>query len=775
VIAMSASWRGEVSPPRYVASPDHLELHDVFRILRRRKRVIVLTVLLLTCLSAVLAYYLPRLYTASAKLLIEPHGTNVVDSAAVVDELPLQDQGMIETQIEFLTSRSFLSRVVEKLSLADDVEFNPFLIPTHAGTAAEESQTVQSEGLGAPPPRSLIEQMQTYAERGLTAFAKWELPAGVGVWASPAQPPLAAPEDVQEAVVDELLKRVSVEQPKNAYVIDIGATSEQPEKAAEIANAVASLYVSEQLQRKQSETSRAAQWLKVRVKELRKELIKAEQKVAQYRKEQELIEDGGSSPVMAQLSQLNTHLTLVQTERAEAEARLARAQALLAKGEGVAEFLTSPLLGSLRGEEATLARRRAELAAIYGERHPQMLNLEAEFRELRQRMTEEARRIIGDLANEVEVARTREEQLGARIDALGQQISERGRATVQLKGLEHDAEATQNLYTTLLKRLKEVEEQQEIIEADSRVISPAIPPLRPSFPQPWMMIGAGFAGSLMLSAILAFIAESLDKGVRDRDRIERLTGLRTLAFVPKVSGQTKKRPLHHQLLQHPRSAFSAAVRSVQMDLMLYHGQELRVVLVTSSLPEEGKTSLVLTLGAAAATAGYRTAMLDLDLHHPSLRGAIRQPSEGPGLSEFLSGEHSIDDIIYTDSQIPNLHAITVGRSPHDPTRLLASPRLPILIEQLRARFDFVVLDTPPVLAVKDVQILTRLADATILVVRWQTTKEDAVRASTRMLADKDANLAGAVLNQVNLKRHAKAVYGDPVQYEKQLRRYYCDS
>jgi polysaccharide biosynthesis transport protein len=734
VIAMSASWRGEVSPPRYVASPDHLELHDVFRILRRRKRVIVLTVLLLTCLSAVLAYYLPRLYTASAKLLIEPHGTNVVDSAAVVDELPLQDQGMIETQIEFLTSRSFLSRVVEKLSLADDVEFNPFLIPTHAGTAAEESQTVQSEGLGAPPPRSLIEQMQTYAERGLTAFAKWELPAGVGVWASPAQPPLAAPEDVQEAVVDELLKRVSVEQPKNAYVIDIGATSEQPEKAAEIANAVASLYVSEQLQRKQSETSRAAQWLKVRVKELRKELIKAEQKVAQYRKEQELIEDGGSSPVMAQLSQLNTHLTLVQTERAEAEARLGRAQALLAKGEGVAEF-----------------------------------------RELRQRMTEESRRIIGDLANEVEVARTREEQLGARIDDLGQQMSERGRATVQLKGLEHDAEATQNLYTTLLKRLKEVEEQQEIIEADSRVISPAIPPLRPSFPQPWMMIGAGFAGSLMLSAILAFIAESLDKGVRDRERIERLTGLRTLAFVPKVSGQTKKRPLHHQLLQHPRSAFSAAVRSVQMDLMLYHGQELRVVLVTSSLPEEGKTSLVLTLGAAAATAGYRTAMLDLDLHHPSLRGAIRQPSEGPGLSEFLSGEHSIDDIIYTDSQIPNLHAITVGRSPHDPTRLLASPRLPILIEQLRARFDFVVLDTPPVLAVKDVQILTRLADATILVVRWQTTKEDAVRASTRMLADKDANLAGAVLNQVNLKRHAKAVYGDPVQYEKQLRRYYCDS
>jgi succinoglycan biosynthesis transport protein ExoP len=734
VIAMSASWRGEVSPPRYVASPDHLELHDVFRILRRRKRVIVLTVLLLTCLSAVLAYYLPRLYTASAKLLIEPHGTNVVDSAAVVDELPLQDQGMIETQIEFLTSRSFLSRVVEKLSLADDVEFNPFLIPTHAGTAAEESQTVQSEGLGAPPPRSLIEQMQTYAERGLTAFAKWELPAGVGVWASPAQPPLAAPEDVQEAVVDELLKRVSVEQPKNAYVIDIGATSEQPEKAAEIANAVASLYVSEQLQRKQSETSRAAQWLKVRVKELRKELIKAEQKVAQYRKEQELIEDGGNSPVMAQLSQLNTHLTLVQTERAEAEARLGRAQALLAKGEGVAEF-----------------------------------------RELRQRMTEESRRIIGDLANEVEVARTREEQLGARIDDLGQQMSERGRATVQLKGLERDAEATQNLYTTLLKRLKEVEEQQEIIEADSRFISPAIPPLRPSFPQPWMMIGAGFAGSLMLSAILAFIAESLDKGVRDRERIERLTGLRTLAFVPKVSGQTKKRPLHHQLLQHPRSAFSAAVRSVQMDLMLYHGQELRVVLVTSSLPEEGKTSLVLMLGAAAATAGYRTAMLDLDLHHPSLRGAIRQPSEGPGLSEFLSGEHSIDDIIYTDSQIPNLHAITVGRSPHDPTRLLASPRLPILIEQLRARFDFVVLDTPPVLAVKDVQILTRLADATILVVRWQTTKEDAVRASTRMLADKDANLAGAVLNQVNLKRHAKAVYGDPVQYEKQLRRYYCDS
>jgi capsular exopolysaccharide synthesis family protein len=758
------------------ANTEHLDLHDVVRILRRRKRTICVTVLLLTLLAIALAAALPKRYTAAVEILIEPPEKKVVETSGVVEEVAPQDQGMIDTEVKFLTSRSFVHQAAERMALANDPEFNPSA--TIAGTSETTEQVAEQEPRGWLD-RWLPRPLRGFAERGVAWLNRWlPLPRFV-VRAKEVEPPSANPQDTQaaqERVVDILLKNIAVEQAENAYVIRISATSRSPDKAAEIANTMADLYVFDLLKGKQTKSARVVDWLKGRLEELRKQLIEADQAVATYKKENHLIDSGGRTPSLSQLNQLTTQMALAQAERAEAEARLAQLRGLMSGGiSGVAGVLTSPLLASLRAEEATLARRRAELAGVYGERHPQMLNLQAEFQELRQRMEGEAQRIMQDLTNELTVARAREGQLRDRIEDLSLQVSAQDEAGVELKELERNAEATRTLYTAFLSRLKEIEEQHEIIEAGARVISTASPPREPSFPRPKMAVGAGFAGSLMLAAIVAFVVESLDRGMRDSERIERMFGLRTLAFEPKLEKRRKDQPVHHQLLRQPRSAFSGAIRSVQMDLMLSHlDQQLRVVIVTSSLPGEGKTTLALSLAAAAATAGYRAAMLDLDLHCPGLRKAMHQPLEAPGVIDYLAGEDDIDAITYIDPKLPKLHAITVGRSPHDPTQAAASPRLANLVREMRKRYDFIVLDAPPVLAVKDVQILTRLADATLFVIKWQATKEDAVRAALRMLGHQQATIAGAVLTQVDLKRHAKGLYGDSVQYIQKYNSYYSD-
>jgi polysaccharide biosynthesis transport protein len=773
VMHVNPAQRSDASWSPSQANTEHLDLHDILRVLRRRKRAVLLTVLLLTLLSAALVAVLPRSYTAAVEVLIEPPG-KVVQTTGVVEEVAPQDQGVIDTQVKFLTSRSFVQQAAERMSLANNPEFNPSAIMAKTSETTEHAAEQEPRGwldrwLPAGPLRD-------FAERGVAWLDRWlPLPRFV-VRANEVEPPSANPQEAQERVVDVLLENIAVEQAQNAYVIKISATSRSPEKAAEIANTMADLYLFDLLKGKQTKSARAVDWLRERLEQLRRQLIEADQAVATYKKENHLVDSGGRTPSVSQLNQLSTQMALALSERAEAEARLAQLRDLLSNGiSAVAGVLTSPLLASLRAEEATLARRRAELAAVYGERHPQMLNLQAEFQELRQRMEGEAQRIIQDLTNELTVARAREDQLRDRIEELSLQVSTQDEAAVDLKELERNAEATRTLYTSFLSRLKEIEEQHEIIEAGARVISTASPPREPSFPRPKMVVGAGFAGSLMLAAIVAFVVESLDKGMRDSERIERMFGLRTLAFEPKLEKRRKDQPVHHQLLRQPRSAFSAAIRSVQMDLMLSHlDRQLRVVIVTSSLPGEGKTTLALSLAAAAATAGYRAAMLDLDLHCPGLRKAMHQPLEEPGVIDYLAGEDDIDAITYIDPKLPKLHAITVERSPRDPTQAAASPRLATLVREMRRRYDFIVLDAPPVLAVKDVQILTRLADATLFVIKWQATKEDAVRAALRMLGHQQATIAGAVLTQVDHKRHAKGLYGDSVQYIQKYSSYYSD-
>jgi polysaccharide biosynthesis transport protein len=477
----------------------------------------------------------------------------------------------------------------------------------------------------------------------------------------------------------------------------------------------------------------------------------------------------------AQLAALNSELIRVQAELAEKRAKLGTLRALRSGKQGfesVPEVLASPVMANLRQQQTELLRQRAQESQEYGPRHPRILQLQADQRELEQKIRTEIQNIVGAFERDVAVTENRERMLRQSLAQTKGHVVQNNQAEVQLGQLEREAEANRALYTTFLERFKTLTEQQEVLEPGVEVISAAAVPSTRSFPQPNLIIAAGFTSSLVFATLLAFVAESLENGLRSGRQIEEALGLANLGIVPWVKGGFK---LHHYLAQKPRSAYAEAVRSLHIGMKFANlNRPPKIILVTSSLPNEGKTTLALSLGASTAAAGHKTVVVDLDLRHPSVRRELNQPVTAPGLIEFIAGEATLEQVTHIDELQPNLHVVTVRRNPSNPIDLIGSQRMSALMTQLRSRYKYVILDAPPVLGISDTRLAALLADAVLFVVRWGKTKAEVAQNAVNALRESHAPVAGAVLTQVDIERHAKRAYGDAVEYYGQYKQYYID-
>jgi polysaccharide biosynthesis transport protein len=779
----------------------HLGLRDFVAILQRRQVFILSTVIALTGLSTAAALILPPVYTAAAAIVLDHKETRMVETKSALEEEP-QDVITVDTQIHLIESRSFARSVIEQLALLEDREFNVALRSRGATASAEEPDDwarnavvskAEAKGAGQQPVannngpaspsqeavRSVLKLLGDAWRTGVVErlFAPTGAATLPDMQLLPATPTVSGPEQV-EHTVDLLLGRIEVERAGHGLVLIIEASSTNPKKAARIANAFAEHYVDLTLETKRSSAATTTQWLSARVDQLRQDVAEAEKAVTEYRREHRLVDDRREDPVIMQMSQLNTQLTVAQVERAAAEARLDEVTGLLAQGpEAAATMVTSPLLVNLRNDEADLLRQEAELATIYGDRHPQMMNIRAQAASVRKKIDDEVKRIVQDLTTEVAVARARETQLFAAVNDLGSQISVQNDAAIGLHELERQLEATRTLYNTFVGRLKTLSEQQDALKPSAQIVSTANVPTEPSFPQPKLMVAGGFVGSLTLSLMLAFLVESLDSRLRSVRRLQRLLEVPTLALMPKIERSARRRGLtpYTYMLQKPGSAFAEAARAVQTACLLSDvDRPPQLVLVTSSLPDEGKTTLALCLGAAAASNGRKAVVVDLDLHRSRLREAASQPRRALGLAEYLSGDCALDEIIHNDTRCQGLNTIAVSRRPPRPSSLLTSHRLQDLLQELRRRYSLVVLDTPPLLAVNDTRILARFADAVLFVVRWGKTKEDAAETAMEQLVTSNAAVIGSVFTQVDVRKHARGVYGGSLQHYSQYESYYAN-
>lgn len=730
--------RRSPGPGLTAREPDSAGFAETLRVLRRRWATIVsLVVIGLAAATLVSVQMTPR-YSAVATVLLDPRDTTVVEFENVVSNLP-SDEESVNSEILVIGSPLLTARVTRALNLASAPEFNPTLTLAGGLDAIGEAGELLGSGFEAP----LAEE--------------------------------AALRRLHSRVLAEVRDHLKVTRAGRSRAIDIRFTSADPDIAARFANALADTYLADQLHVKTQAAKSAQNYLQSRIDTLRSQVQAAEQAIEDFRINAGLVGTPAGTIAAQQLTGLSTQLVLARTKRAEAEARLRQARRLTDAGdiESAAEVLASPLIVDMRGREGEAERRIAELSDEYGERHPAMISARAELRDIRQRIAAEVAKIVISLENEVAVARVREGAIAGNVATLETTAANQGEAEVQVRSLEREAEAARSLFEQFLVRASETETQADIQRSDSRILARAEPPTEPAFPNPNVILPIAAGISLAIGIALAFLLEQFDSGYRSGEQVERDTGAPLLALSPTIPRRRRLRMTPEQyVLDRPTSAFAESLRSIDTGVRLSNvDRPPKSVLITSSTPKEGKTTLALALGRLTAQAGRNVILVDADLRRPRIAQALGLEGEF-GLTEVLAGEADLDAALQRDEP-SGLFVLSAGRHrvPNAPD-LLGSQQMRDTLRRLEETFDMVIVDSAPLLAVSDSRALARHVDAVVFIAKWADTRRQVVQTALRQLRDAGAKVSGVVLTAVNVRRHAHYSYGDSGYYYGDARRYF---
>ncbi len=708
---------------------EQIDLRAMAQLIWAKRAIVIGITMFFTIAAALILIQQTSLYTATAVLMLDTRKTNVVDLQSVVSGLSV-DAAITRSEIEVLKSRRLAYRVVESLKLDKDPEFNPTL-----------------DG-ATPSLKMMIKSLFVTGEDEEFAIAY---------------------------VVDNVLERLTIQNEVGSYALKLSFTSEDPIKAAKIANTWAEQYLTDQLEVKFDATERANLWLSKRLEELKEKVEQSDNAVVAMREKFNIIDSGGDTLAGRQLAEVNTQLILAQTARAQAEARLEQARDLIrarASYDSIAEVLASNLIQRLREQEATVVRQEAELASRYGDRHPSIINIRAEIRDLRIKIREEVDRIVTGLENEVQVARVREKSLQERLSDLEGRVTFLNRAQIQVAQLQREADANRTLYETFLARFKETFSQADIQQADARIIAYADIPMNPSYPRRTLITVIVFVASGLLGIFVVFLLEQLNNSFRTGQQVEKMTGLTTIGMVPKINTQGKA--VETYIRENITSAYCEALRSVQTTLDFIarqHAAPIKSLLVTSSVPEEGKSMFALSLATVAAAGGARVLLIDVDMRRPTLAKLLG--SEYPkGMTQYFSGQASINEIIQKDKEL-KLDYITTDNKTIIPQVAFGSPAMTGLLSYAHDAYDLVILDAPPLMAASDSVVLTNYVDHTLFCIRYESTSRKLVKNALKMLKVTTNLSISAVLTQVDVERHARYGYGDQGSYYGAYGDYYA--
>ena len=730
---------------------DQFDLRELLLMLRRRRAIILGCIIVITVLAVALVFWLKPKYTAETSLLLDSRKTNIIDLQAVMGGIQ-PEAAAIRSEVDVLRSRQLIARVIDKLGLSGNPEFNTSL-------RGEDDDVFAT--------------LSRWRKQGISWLGQ------VGLLPADKTPVLTPAELQQQTMmllIDKLLDHLVVGNDQRSYTIKMSYTDSNPALAARIVNAVADAYLVDQLEAKFEATKRANSWLSDRVAELRNQVNAAEQAVQTYREQNKLTvaDSKGTTISTQQLGELNSQLILASADRAQKEARMRQFQDSAKNGTidaNTPEVMASPLIAQLRTQETEVLRKEADLSAHFGDRHPAIINVRAELRDVRRQISQEINKIVGNLAQEVQVAKIREQSLQQNLADLQKRAGQSNDAAVKLHELEREAQANRTLYESFLARFKETAEQEDIQQADARVIASADVPIDPSFPNKKLFVALALLGSALIGVLAAILIERLDNGFRSAEQIEQLAGISGLGMVPMLPGRAALAPRPEDVvLKKPTSAFAESIRSLRTAILYSHvDKPPRALLVTSAVPEEGKSLLSVSLARSSAKAGQKVLLIDADLRRPKISKMLKAKNQAT-LAELFAGEKTAEEVINRDEE-SDLDFICGRAGMPNPQDLLSSQHMRDFVRSISQHYDLVILDSPPVLAASDALVLSRIVDATIFVVRWERTPRQVVLGALKQLQGVGGMVAGVVLSRVNVRKHAKFGYGDHGYYYGTYREY----
>jgi polysaccharide biosynthesis transport protein len=715
-----------------------------------RRQYPIMALILACSLALSLVYLLttPKLYTAHAMFLIDTTKMQVLQQQQqVIGELPL-DTAQVETQIEVLKSDGIGLSVVKDLKLTEDPEF----VGSGGGFLGAVFGLISS-----PFSSGASNSAATRSQESLTRQALGVFKGHRGV------------------------SRVA-----RTYVLDISYTSLSQNRAAEVANAIADAYLTDQLDAKYQASRRASKWLQDRIGELREQAMAADRAVLEFKEQKNIVDlgprNGSDGPLLAdqRVADVNAELIKAREDMAEAKARLDRIQDVMKEDvpdAAVTDSLNNSVINQLRTQYLEYDRRYNVYAARYGPSHLAVVALQTQMDQLRRSMADELGRIAESYKSNYEIAKLREESLAK---SLAQQISGaqlNNRERLGLDELQSRAKAYHTIHDSFLQRYMEVTQQQSLPITEARVISAAVPPGAASSPRTYRILLMACAMGLLLSFGAASARESLDRVFRTTKQVEQVLKTNCLAVLPVVKTSVSSAStsdgargsaaeasstarqfssnvsgLLRYVVDEPLSAFAEGFRAVKVAADISGSiKQNKVIGITSSLPHEGKSTVASNFAELLAHGGRKVILIDGDLRNPTLsRRLVSKPDVG--LLEVLGGKIGLREALYSDSQsgLAFLPAVIESRLAHS-SEILASEAFRQLVDGLRKVYDYIIIDFPPLAPVVDVRATTNLVDSYVFVIEWGRTRLNMVQRQLNSAPEIFDRLLGIILNKANVR------------------------
>lgn len=727
--------------PAEAYEADDRHLLDYLRVLYKRRWLAAAVFLVVALTAYIMAVTATPVYEATARLQIETNPPNVVNFEEVVlENRSAMRSEYYRTQYEILRSRALARATMDRLGLWDDPALN------RRGSAGFNPIGLVSSALTLP----------------LRLF--------------PAPPPptggtSTAENRAQSVAISRFLARLDVVPVRDSRIVDVTFGATVPALAADVANALAQAYIDQDMAFRNASSKDASEWLHQRIAEQREAVESSDLAVQRYRETHGAVSLDDRQNVIAQeLADLNAAATQAAAQRIAREARYREMQAVRGYPEALDRFpeiLGNAFIQQQKARLAELQRDEARLAEELGDLHPDLISVRSGMANAEARLRDEVTKVVDSVRTEFEVARNEERELRAALDRQTEAALALDRAGIEYGVLAREAESARRIYENLLRRADETNVTGELRTSAIRIVDAAEVPLRPSRPRRRRTMLFGIFGGAFLAVGLVFFVDYLDGRVKTPADVRTHLGQPCLGMLPKIalddSGRTRFR-----LGSPVPENFAAAIRAIRTSLFFSSAEEgCRTVVVTSAEPGDGKSVLSCNLALAIAQSGQRTLLIDADLRRPQQHDYWEQERE-PGLSDVMVGQAEVGAAVL-ETKIRGLSVLPAGKQSPNPTELVASRRFETFVASQREHYDWIVFDAPPVLPIADATIVAHAVDHVLFVADAEAThRRTAVVALDRLTAA-GANVAGIVLNKVDLDAHP---YYYSEYYRRDYRRYY---
>jgi capsular exopolysaccharide synthesis family protein len=742
------------------AGGDQWHFVDYLRLLSKRRWTAIPVFVLIVAGVVVMTYAATPLYEARSQILIEAETQNIVTFQEVVE----QERATVEyytTQYMILQSRALARTTIDKLNLWNHREL--------VGRPEEEGSTELPivSGVMASALR-MTEGLVTRAlgpQRADAIYDATKNSASAGADETRAQ----------TLAIEAFLGHLTITPVRNSRLVDVKFRSTDPQLAAAVANALSQAYVDRTLEFKLSASKEAADWLANQLSDQKQKVEQSERALQKYR-EQNTTLSTEDAQVVQKLSDLNAMLTRAKTDRLHKE--LLYQQVLANQGDRAAlqtypAIASSPSVQRLKAQLSDLLRDEAQLSRDFGDKWPALDAARTAIKATDAKLDAEIENGVKLIHNEVQAAKAQEESLTRTLEAQKGDALMGNREAIGYQALQREAASNRQIFDTLMQRAKETNISSQLRTNNIRVADEANPPTAPAWPDKKRNLLFALMGGLAMGIALAFVAEYLDNKLKSPEEIRDDLGLRCLGLVPKVVAKTSETLLMNNDVP---AVFTEAFRAVRTNVLFSletggsGGDIGRSLLVTSTAPAEGKTLVTSNLAAAIAMSGQRVMLIDADMRRPRLHDIFQRPQE-PGLSNLVMGKVKASEAI-RETDISGLWLLPAGLMPSNPTELLSSRRFRDVLDALLRQFDWVIIDSPPTMAVIDASVIAHTVAGVLFVVAAEKTSRPAAIKALEQLEVAKANFVGVVLNRVDVKRNA--FYYSPY-YRQDYSEYYSRS